>query len=794
MALPITINLTEGHEPVNILMVDDQPGKLMGYEAILGELGENLLSASDGRGALEQLLKHDVAVILMDVCMPEQDGFELVELIRQHHRFRDTAIIYVSAVQMSDTDLIKGYNSGAVDYVSVPVIPEVLRAKVSVFVDLYRKTKALEKLNQGLEQRVSERTAKLLESEERFRLMADTIPSLVWTADADGNLTYANERCRDYVGDLQMEMGNQLLESIHPDERDKSKKAWKKALTNGSAFMIEHRTRRHDGEFRWYLTRALPHMDESGKPMAWFGVSTDIEEQKQSQRKLKENEEMYKAIGDSIDYGIWICDADGRNVYSSDSFLGLFGITQEECTAGVWLTRQTPEVQQQLERIWNHAIQHGKAWSEELQLVDKDGASHPILFRGGPIQNADGKVASWVGINLDIGQIKAAEQELRDADRRKDEFLATLAHELRNPLAPICSSVELIRQRESMDTIIRESVDTMSRQMAQMIRLINDLMDVSRITRNKLELQVERSSLREIMQMAIELAHPAIEAGGHHLSAKLPDDSVQVMADPIRLAQVLSNLLTNAAKYTPSKGEIRIEAELSEGQVRLSVTDNGVGITSSELKKLFEPFYQVDRSISRAQGGLGIGLTLVKKIVEMHAGQVEVQSDGPGKGSTFSVRLPHMQAAVEVSMPISQESSSSGAPAGARVLVVDDNRDAALTLSMLLRYSGCEVMTCEEGSQAVSAVEVFRPDMVLMDLGMPGMSGYEAAEAIRNQAWGRNIFLVAVTGWGQPEDIQRTKDAGFDHHLVKPVSFSAIESLIESLGNPLPEAFPIKTH
>lgn len=788
------MNQVDNHDPVNILMVDDQPGKLMGYEAILGELGENLLQASDGRGALEQLLKHDVAVILMDVCMPEQDGFELVEVIRQHHRFRETAIIFVSAVQMSDMDLIKGYNSGAVDYVSVPVIPEILRAKVSVFIDLYRKTRALERLNQGLEERVNERTAKLLESEERFRLMADTIPSLVWTADTEGNLTYANGQCVNFLGEVQMEKGNQLLESIHPDELDKSKKAWKKALASGQPFEIEHRTRRHDGQYCWYLTRALPHMDEAGKRIAWFGVSTEIEVQKQAEKKLKESEQMYKAIGDSIDYGVWICDADGRNIYSSDSFLHLLQITQEECSNETWLESQKPEQREAFTLVWDRALETGKPWSEELSIDDPSGATHPILFRGVPVKGSDDQIAAWVGINLDISQIKSAEQELRDADRRKDEFLATLAHELRNPLAPICSSVELIRQRESMDPVIREAVDTMSRQMAQMIRLINDLMDVSRITRNKLELQVERTSLVEVIKVAIELAQPAISAGEHNLTTIMPEASVEVMADPTRLAQVLSNLLTNAAKYTPAKGDISMESRVADGQVLLLIRDSGMGISEGDRRRLFEPFYQVDRSISRAQGGLGIGLTLVKKIVEMHAGQVEVSSDGPGKGSTFTVRLPHTQIALETPEPSNGQALVGIAKTGTRVLVVDDNRDAALTLSMLLRYSGCEVMTCEDGQQAVSAVEVFQPDMVLMDLGMPGMSGYEAAEAIRQQSWGRNIFLVAVTGWGQPEDIKRTRDAGFDHHLVKPVSFSTIEGLIESLANGLPEVFPVTTH
>lgn len=765
-------------DAVNILMVDDQPAKLLGYEAILEPLRENLLTASNGRDALEQLLKNDVAVILMDVCMPEQDGFELVELIRQHHRFRDTAVIFVSAVQITEIDLVKGYASGAVDYVSVPVVPEILRAKVSVFVDLYRKTKALERLNANLENVVAERTIELRASEERFRVMADTIPSLVWTADSSGNMTYANERCQQYLGEIEVGMGHGLLEAIHPDERKQCLQAWKTALRTGSPFEIEHRTRRQDGEFLWYLSRALPLKDPNGAPTAWFGVSTEIEVQKQAERRIKESEQLYKAVGDSIDYGIWVADREGRNAYASESFLALLGITQEECTEGKWADRHLPDEREPTLESWQESVAKGEPWSREHWFLGQDGKYHPVLSRGVPIRDQDGQVTAWVGINLDISQMKAAEESLREADRRKDEFLATLAHELRNPLAPICSSVELLSVLGTQDPILKQSLETMNRQLTQMVRLIDDLMDVSRITRNKIDLQFDHTPLADIMKLGVELSQPALEAGLHTLKVTIPDRSKVVRVDAARLAQVISNLLTNAAKYTPSSGAISLEGRVEANEIVLQVQDNGLGISPEDLPLLFEPFYQVDRSISRAQGGLGIGLTLVKKIVEMHGGFVEASSNGHGQGTTFTVRIPTVAEKEKPAKRAPARTAKTDAK-GHRVLVVDDNRDAAETLSLLLRHSGHEVRTSDDGSSAISAGEEFQPQVVLMDLGMPGINGYEAAETIRQQPWGQTVMLIAVTGWGQPEDFAKTRAAGFDHHLVKPVDFAAVKSLLE---------------
>lgn len=762
-------------DAVNILLVDDQPGKLLGYQAILEGLGQNLLLASNGREALEHLLKNDVAVILMDVCMPEQDGFELVELIRQHHRFRDTAVIFVSAVQMTEVDLIKGYRSGAVDYVSVPIIPEILRAKVEVFIDLHRKTRALERLNIGLETRVNERTAELQESEARFRLMADTIPSLIWTADREGNLSYANERFQQYIGETAVREGHWLFDSIHPEDRDRCLAAWEEAIATATPLEIEHRTRSQDGVYRWYLTRALPQIEQDGGPGAWFGVSTDIELQKQAEERIKDSERLYKAIGDSLDFGIWISDTAGRNLYTSNSFLNLLGITQEECAEGAWTARIIDKGDVAGVLACEEAMRDGEPFSRELWLRGADGHEHPVLSRGVPIKDPEGNVISWVGINLDIAQMKDAELSLREADRRKDEFLATLAHELRNPLAPIRSGLDLMRIKGDDPATLRDLRAMLERQVNQMVRLVDDLLDVSRITRGVLTLQMSETNLSDVVRASVETSMPGIASKSHELKINLPKKPLMLWADATRLAQVLGNLLNNAARYTPPSGSISIDAEIEGSHAVVRVRDNGIGFEPEKAAEIFDMFTQVDKD-SRASGGLGIGLTLAKRLIELHDGEIRASSMGPDLGSTFEVRIPLAEIA-----SIRPKETGHAALAGEalRIVIADDNEDAAYLLKLMLTALGHEVVVGNCGLEAVRLVEEFGPHVAILDIGMPNMNGFEAARHIRQEVWGQSVFLIALTGWGQPEDRRQTMEAGFNRHLTKPADIQHLTGILK---------------
>ncbi|HEY1376487.1 MAG TPA: PAS domain S-box protein [Gemmataceae bacterium] len=376
---------------------------------------------------------------------------------------------------------------------------------------------------------------------------------------------------------------------------------------------------------------------------------------------------------------------------------------------------------------------------------------------------------------------RRAEEALKDADRRKDEFLATLAHELRNPLAPMRNALQVIQLAGGDVAAVGQAREMMERQMRHMVRLVDDLLDVSRITRGKLELRKQRVDLAAVVRTAVETSRPLVEAAGHHLTITLPPQPVFVDGDPVRLAQVFANLLNNAAKYTDRGGSIRLTAERQGSDAVVSVRDSGLGIPREMLGKVFELFTQVDSTLEKAQGGLGIGLTLVRRLAEMHGGSVEAHSEGLGKGSEFTVRLPALFVAPARDERAAEENTPSSRR---RILVVDDNRDSAISLGMMLQLMGNEVRTAHDGLEAVQAAEVFRPDVVLLDIGLPKLNGYEAARRIRDEAWGRDMVLIAVTGWGQEEDKRRSKEAGFNFHMVKPVEPAALEKLLGGLLTP----------
>ena len=369
-------------------------------------------------------------------------------------------------------------------------------------------------------------------------------------------------------------------------------------------------------------------------------------------------------------------------------------------------------------------------------------------------------------------------RELRDTDQRKDEFLATLAHELRNPLAPIRNALEIMRVTGVDAATVQQAARTMiERQLGQMVRLIDDLLDVSRITRGRLSLRKERVDLASVVKSAIDTSRPLIDASGHTLTVELPEETVPLDADPVRLAQVFSNLLNNAARYMDRGGRIWLTAEIQGVEVAVTVRDTGIGIPPEALPTIFDMFTQVDESLAQSQGGLGIGLTLVKQLVELHGGRVEARSEGRGKGTQFTARLPIAEAAAAPPLPVGQGRRREHTITR-RVLVADDNRDAAESMGMLLRLMGNEVRTVHDGLQAVSEAETFQPDVILLDIGMPRLNGYDAARLIREQRWSQGTVLVALTGWGQEEDKRRASEAGFDRHFTKPVNPADLERLI----------------
>jgi PAS domain S-box-containing protein len=506
----------------------------------------------------------------------------------------------------------------------------------------------------------------------------------------------------------------------------------------------------------------------------------------ESNASLRQSEKRYRAIGESINYGVWVCDAQGRNVYASESFLKLTGMTQTQCSQLGWAQMLHPEDVEATITAWEECVRSGQPWYRELRFLGVDGQYHPMLSQGVAIRGDDGSISGWAGINLDISRLKQTEEALREADRRKDEFLATLAHELRNPLAPVRHATKILDLPAANETQRRWARDVIARQVQHMALLLDDLLDVSRITRGRLELKRDYVELDKLVSTAVETAAPLIEAKNHVFKTQLPDEPVGLNVDPLRMAQALSNLLTNAAKYTDTGGHIEVSARLVEGGVTITVTDTGIGLTDAMLLRIFEMFSQVESAKERSQGGLGIGLALVKGLVTLHGGKVEAVSGGLGQGSSFTIRLPESCLVRQaIRLPGSEQSQESFAgDAATKILVADDNHDAADSLSMLLQISGYQVVLAHSGREAIATAEQERPDALVLDIGMPDMSGYEVARHLRKTGWGRDVLLIAVTGWGQLEDKQQARDAGFDHHLTKPVAGQQLEKILQRLRRP----------
>jgi len=387
--------------------------------------------------------------------------------------------------------------------------------------------------------------------------------------------------------------------------------------------------------------------------------------------------------------------------------------------------------------------------------------------------------------------LRAQSERLRDSDRRKDEFLATLAHELRNPLAPIRNALQIIHLAGNNGPAVEQARLMMERQIGQMVRLIDDLLDVSRISRGKLELRRERVELASVIKSAMDTAQPLISAAGHELTLSVTPQAIYLDADPVRLAQIFSNLLNNAAKYMERGGHIWLTVTRGEREVIVTVRDAGIGIPADALPTIFDMFTQVDRSLEKSQGGLGIGLTLVRQLVAMHGGNVEARSEGQGKGAEFVVRLP-MASVVPLRSSASDQGEQRACTGACRILVADDNRDAAESMSAVLRLMGNEVRTVNDGMRAVEEAAAFRPDIILLDIGMPRLNGYDAARRIRAEPWGKNIVVVALTGWGQEEDKRLAFEAGFDRHFTKPVDPADLERLIAGLRSRSPPGLPAR--
>jgi PAS domain S-box-containing protein len=514
----------------------------------------------------------------------------------------------------------------------------------------------------------------------------------------------------------------------------------------------------------------------------WFAV-----ENARAEAALRESRDVLSLAMRGSKMGAWSRDVAADRVWWSRELEEIFGLPPGAFGGDTKAFRALvhPDDEPAVTAAVAHALRSGEDYAIEFRFRHASGEWRWMEGRGRAVYSADGRPGMLYGLGIDISGRKHTEAELRrlnaelsQAHRRKDEFLATLAHELRNPLAPITNALEILRLKDPADSETRWTRDVIERQVRQMTRLVDDLLDVARITRGKIQLRRERVALAAIVQGAVEAARPSIEGSGHALGVSLPAVPIWLDADPTRLTQVLLNLLNNAAKYTPRDGRIDIEATAQGSEAVLVVRDTGIGVAAEYLPGLFEMFSQVEPALDRSQGGLGIGLALARGLVELHGGTIGVCSEGRGRGSEFTVRLPLAQAVADDAALVPQPAAAG--PGMLRVLVVDDNRDAAESLALMLELSGHDVSVRHDGPSALEAVRQGRPDVVLLDIGMPGMNGYEVAERLRQEEAGRRVLLVALTGWGQEEDKRRAVVAGFDHHLTKPVDPSSLNAVLHA--------------
>ncbi|MFO1418479.1 MAG: PAS domain S-box protein [Methylotetracoccus sp.] len=544
---------------------------------------------------------------------------------------------------------------------------------------------------------------------------------------------------------------------------------------------------RFDGTRAVIHNSAAPILDESGRIVGSAVAIMDVSAQFKTEAALLESESRFGEFMQRLPGLAWIKDSDGRYVYINEAAEHAFGQSPAACYGKTDEEIFPADTAAQFRENDRRALdtETGVVVIETLRHGDE--VLHYSIVSKFPIRDFKGQIKGTGGVAIDITERVQAEQQLqeaterlREADRRKDEFLATLAHELRNPLAPIRSALQVFRKTLAPDPTTERLLDMMNRQMIHLVRLVDDLLEVSRITRGQIELRKESVDVAMLIKHAIDTSQPLIDAGQHAVKVSLPPEPLWIEGDPVRLTQVFANLINNAAKYTKSHGTIRVGAERIGDQIVVTVSDTGVGIAPEVLPRVFDLFTQADRDMTLSQGGLGIGLALVRHLVEMHRGTVTAHSGGPGHGSEFVVHLP-IRAEPSTARTRSESTEGSTLPTTGRILVVDDNRDAADSLRDLLILEGFETRVAYDAEEGIKIAVIFRPDVVLLDLGMPRMDGYEACSLLRRQAWDRNLNVVALTGWGQEEDRRKAREAGFDAHLVKPVDHVALIGLITEL-------------
>lgn len=629
----------------------------------------------------------------------------------------------------------------------------------------------------------------LQHSEDRFRSLVDATTSIVWTTNEAGEFVTPQPSWSQYTGQTWDELkGFGWANALHPEDQERIRLRWEEASRQRSFYQSDGRLWHAPSQsYRYFEVKGVPIYNTDGSLREWVGMCVDVEDRKH----LEADQRKLLWLADNTTDFISMCDLEGVPFYANLSALRKVGLDSMEEVDQMNIITDLffPEDQDRIaNKFFPSVLEKGNGQIEVRFRHQRTGEAIWMLYSVTTLRNTEGRPTGFATISQDITERRQMENNLRqlaadlsEADRRKDEFLATLAHELRNPLAPIRNGLQVIKIADPNSETVKQVQVMMERQLTHMVRLVDDLLDMSRISRGKIELRLESVELSSVIEQAIETSRPLIDAAQHELTVTQPPQPIYLNADSVRIAQVLSNLLTNASKYSEPDGQIWVTVESQGSEVLVSVKDTGIGISPEMLPHIFDLFKQVEGALVRSQEGLGIGLTLVKQLVEMHDGSVTAFSQGLGQGSEFVVRLPILSAIPQTSLFQNIDNELTSVETPRRILIVDDSEDAAWSLELLFQSYGDETYKAFDGMAALAAAASFRPDIILLDIGLPKLNGYEVARRIREQPWGKDVVLIALTGWGQDEDRRKSSEAGFDGHLVKPIDYEALTQLLAEL-------------